>query len=52
MSIKDYELKEQLGKGAQGVVFRAKRKADGGMVAVKQVFLNNMSKKDQAGAAH
>ena len=52
MSIKDYELQIQLGKGAQGVVYRAKRKADGSLVAVKQVFLNNMSKNDQAGAAH
>jgi NIMA (never in mitosis gene a)-related kinase len=52
MSIKDYELQTQLGKGAQGVVYRAKRKADGVLVAVKQVYLKNLSKKDQAGATH
>jgi len=43
---------EQLGRGAQGVVHKAKRVADGSHVAIKQVFLSTMSKKDQAEAAH
>jgi len=49
---RDYTLLEQLGRGAQGVVHKAKRVADGSHVAVKQVFLSTMSKKDQAEAAH
>uniref|UniRef100_A0A7S0VHZ0 non-specific serine/threonine protein kinase n=1 Tax=Hemiselmis tepida TaxID=464990 RepID=A0A7S0VHZ0_9CRYP len=52
MGHRDYTLLEQLGRGAQGVVHKAKRVADGSHVAVKQVFLSTMSKKDQAEAAH
>jgi len=47
----DYDLLAQLGKGSQGVVWRAKRKADGIVVAVKQIMLRTMSRREQADAA-
>lgn len=51
MSSRDYDLQEQLGKGSQGVVWRAKRKSDGREVAIKQVMLRCMSRSEQADAA-
>ena len=44
---RNYDLQAQLGKGAQGVVFRARRRADGMACAVKQVFMRSMSRKEQ-----
>jgi NIMA (never in mitosis gene a)-related kinase 1/4/5 len=52
MSLSDYELGVQLGRGSQGVVYRAKRKADRQPVAIKQVFVQNMSRKEQTVAAN
>jgi serine/threonine protein kinase len=48
----DYELGTQLGRGSQGVVYRAKRKIDGKLVAIKKVFVQQMSKKEQMDAAN
>ena len=45
--MKDYDLGQQLGKGAQGVVFKAVRRADRLPCAVKQVFLRTMSHREQ-----
>ena len=50
MSSRDYDLQTQLGKGSQGVVWRAKRKSDGREVAIKQVMLRCMSRSEQADA--
>jgi NIMA (never in mitosis gene a)-related kinase len=47
-----YEIGTQLGRGSQGVVFRAKRKADGKLVAIKKVFVQQMSRKEQMEAAN
>jgi len=47
----DYDLLAQLGKGSQGVVWRAKRKTDGIFVAVKQIMLRTMSRREQADAS-
>lgn len=51
MSSRDYDLQAQLGKGSQGVVWRAKRKADSVHVAIKQIMLRSMSRREQADAA-
>ncbi len=48
----NYEIGIQLGKGSQGVVFRAKRKSDGKRVAIKKIFVNAMSKRERAEAAN
>jgi serine/threonine protein kinase len=51
-SISYYEIGAQLGRGSQGVVYRAKRKADGKLVAIKKVFVQRMSRKEQMEAAN
>ena len=51
MGVRDYDLQTQLGKGSQGVVWKAKRKADGVLVAIKQIMLRSMSRREQADAA-
>ena len=52
MSSSQYEIGSQLGRGSQGVVYRAKRKDDGQLVAIKKVFVKNMSRKEQMEAAN
>jgi NIMA (never in mitosis gene a)-related kinase len=48
----NYEIGTQLGRGSQGVVYRAKRKVDGKLVAIKKVFVQQMSRKEQMEAAN
>ena len=45
------DLQTQLGKGSQGVVWKAKRKADGVLVAIKQIMLGSIFRREQADAA-
>ena len=51
MGVREYDLQTQLGKGSQGVVWKAKRKADGVLVAIKQIMLGSVSRREQADAA-
>ena len=51
MGVREYDLQMQLGKGSQGVVWKAKRKADGVLVAIKQILLGSISRREQADAA-
>ena len=48
----NYELGIQLGRGSQGIVYRAKRKEDGQLVAIKKIFVQNLSRKEQMEAAN
>ncbi|EKX43707.1 hypothetical protein GUITHDRAFT_72782 [Guillardia theta CCMP2712] len=48
----DFELGKELGKGAQGCVYRARNKLDGSVVAIKAVELSRMSRKMREEAAH
>jgi NIMA (never in mitosis gene a)-related kinase len=50
MSIKDFEFLKELGKGAFGTVFTAKRKADNNIYAIKRVNISKMSTKDRENA--
>eukprot|EP00960_Hanusia_phi_P075454 768429-Hanusia_phi.AAC.6 len=48
----DFELGKELGKGAQGCVYRARNKLDESVVAIKAVELSRMSRKMREEAAH
>ncbi len=50
MSIKNFEILKQLGKGAFGIVQLVKRKEDGDIYALKIVQLSNLTKKEQENA--
>lgn len=42
MPLEDFEVKEQLGKGSFGSVFKAIRKSDGEVYAIKQVLTHSL----------
>ena len=42
MPLEDFELLEELGKGAFGVVRKCKRKIDGEIYAIKQVRMDKL----------
>jgi len=44
-TLKDYEIIQELGKGSQGVVYKAKRKSDGKIIALKVMDINPLQKK-------
>ncbi len=50
MSISDFEIIKELGRGAFGTVFTAKRKADGLIYAIKRVNISKMNNKDRENA--
>jgi NIMA (never in mitosis gene a)-related kinase len=47
MSLKDFELLKELGKGAFGTVCLCKRKEDGNIYAIKRVKISQLNKKEQ-----
>ncbi len=47
MSLKDFELMKELGKGAFGTVCLVKRKEDGNIYAIKRVKISQLNKKEQ-----
>jgi NIMA (never in mitosis gene a)-related kinase len=49
-SIKDFTIKEELGKGAYSKVNRVIRKQDGEVYALKRVFLSKLSEKEKENA--
>lgn len=46
-SLKDFEILEEIGKGAFGYVYRAKRIKDGEIYALKKVFMNKLKPKEK-----
>jgi NIMA (never in mitosis gene a)-related kinase len=50
MSLKEFELIKELGKGAFGSVCLVKRKADGNIYAMKRVKISQLNKKEQENA--
>jgi NIMA (never in mitosis gene a)-related kinase len=50
MSLKDFEIGKELGKGAFGSVSICKRKADGNMYAMKRVKISQLSSKERENA--
>ena len=50
MSLKDFEIGKNLGKGSFGSVCIVKRKADGKIYAMKRVNIGNMQKKEKENA--
>jgi NIMA (never in mitosis gene a)-related kinase len=50
MSIKDFEITNELGKGAFANVYKAKRIKDGQIYAMKKVFLNKLKPKEKDNA--
>jgi NIMA (never in mitosis gene a)-related kinase len=46
MSLRDFQLSRQLGKGSFGSVFKATRKVDGMVYALKRIDLSRMRRKD------
>jgi NIMA (never in mitosis gene a)-related kinase len=46
MSLRDFQLSRQLGKGSFGSVFKATRKADGMVYALKRIDISRMRRKD------
>ena len=50
MPLEDFELLEELGKGAFGVVRKCKRKVDGQIYAIKQVRIDKLKEKDKENA--
>ena len=46
----DFEVIQELGSGAFGVVYKAKRKADGNIYAIKRVKISKMNTKDRENA--
>jgi len=47
MSLKDFELIKELGKGAFGTVVLVKRREDGNIYAIKRVKISQLNKKEQ-----
>ena len=47
MSLKDYEILEELGKGAYSVVYKARRLKDNKVYALKQVRLSGLKEKEK-----
>ena len=45
-TLQDYEIIKELGRGAQGVVHKAKRKSDGKIIALKVLDINPFREKD------
>lgn len=50
MSLKDFEIGKELGKGAFGSVYIAKRKEDGQVYAIKRVKISMLSTKERENA--
>ena len=50
MSISEFEIQKELGKGAFGCVNTVKRKADNNLYAIKRVKIGSMSIKDRDNA--
>lgn len=50
MSLKDFEVLQELGKGAYGSVFKVKRIEDGEIYALKKVVLNKLNPKEKENA--
>jgi serine/threonine protein kinase len=46
-SLKDFEIIEEIGKGAFGYVYKAKRVKDGEIYALKKVFMNKLKPKEK-----
>ena len=44
-TLKDYEIMQTLGKGGFGIVYKAKRKSDGKIIALKVMDINTSQKK-------
>jgi serine/threonine protein kinase len=47
MSISDFEVISELGKGSFGRVFKAKKKSDKLLYAIKQIDLNTQSQRER-----
>ena len=47
MSLNDFEIIKELGKGSFGIVYLIKRKIDNSLYALKQVKLSKMEKKEK-----
>ena len=47
MSLKDYEILEELGKGAYSIVYKARRLKDSKIYALKQVRLSGLKEKEK-----
>jgi len=45
-TLRDYEIIKELGRGSQGVVYKAKRKPDGKIIALKVMKINPFREKD------
>ena len=50
MSISDFEILKELGKGAFGTVCKVKRKADGNIYAMKRVKISQLNSKERENA--
>ena len=50
MSLKNFEILDQLGKGAYSVVYKVRRKCDSQEYALKKVFLKNLTDKEKENA--
>jgi NIMA (never in mitosis gene a)-related kinase len=50
MSLQDYEILEELGKGAYSIVFKVRRLKDGKIYALKQVKISNLKEKEKRNA--
>src|SRR5690348_1416432 len=50
MSLKDFEVIKELGKGAFGSVCKVRRKSDGNLYAMKRVKMSQLSPKERENA--